>query len=72
VARQMKSKMVPWQAKVALIRAKMEVAVTIVLLAASLYVILVGHANPNQQWAVAVVGVVCGYWLRPQTHTRRA
>jgi hypothetical protein len=72
VAQQMKSKMTTWQAKIALMRAKMEVAMTVVLLAASLYVILVGHANPNQQWAVRVVGVVCGSWFRPRTLTRRA
>jgi|ERR1700722_1062469 len=44
---QRKSKITPWQAKIVLMRAKMAVAVTVVLLAASRYVTLVGHANPT-------------------------
>lgn len=55
-----------WKAQVALIRARMEAAVTVGLLLPALYIILNG-GSPNQQWAVGVVGVICGYWLRPHS-----
>jgi hypothetical protein len=52
-----------WKAQVALIRAKMEAVVTLSLLLASLFIILTGSSN--QQWAIGIVGIICGYWLRP-------
>jgi hypothetical protein len=55
-----------WKAQVALIRARMEAAVTVGLLVPALYIILNGGTS-NQQWAVGVVGVICGYWLRPHS-----
>jgi len=55
-----------WKQQVAVIRARMEAAVSMVLLLPALYIILTG-GSPNQQWAVGVVGVICGYWLRPHS-----
>jgi hypothetical protein len=49
--------------RIALWHFQMEALVTIVLLPACLYIILFGGTNPNQQWAIGVVGMICGYWL---------
>jgi hypothetical protein len=59
------------QMQIAIWRFQMEAVVTTVLLVASLCVILFGHGNPNQPWAVSVVSSICGYWLHSGIHSQR-
>jgi hypothetical protein len=44
------------------IRPLMQAIVSLGLLGPSVYVIMSGGAN--QQWAIGVVGLVVGYWLK--------
>ena len=46
-------------------RFAMMCAVSGILLAASLYVILVGgYPDAVEKWAYGIVGTICGFWLR--------
>lgn len=47
---------------VSMIRPIMQALVTLGLLVPSLVVICSG--GPNQQWAIGVVGMIAGYWLK--------
>lgn len=47
---------------VPVIRPIMQALVTLGLLVPSLFVICSG--GPNQQWAIGIVGMIAGYWLK--------
>lgn len=48
------------------LRTIMPIVVSILVVAAGLYVILAGgYEDSSQQWAYGAVGAVLGYWLRP-------
>jgi hypothetical protein len=47
-------------------RAVMQIAVSTVILAAGLWMILSGHYDADaQRWASGAIGTVMGYWLKP-------
>jgi hypothetical protein len=47
-------------------RLVMQIAVSTVILAAGLWVILSGHyAADAERWAAGAIGTVMGYWLKP-------
>jgi hypothetical protein len=44
----------------------MQVAISIVVLGAGLWVILSGHdTTDSERWASGAIGTVMGYWLKP-------
>jgi hypothetical protein len=48
------------------LRTWMQIAVSAVILAAGLWVILSGRYDADaQQWAAGAIGTVVGYWLKP-------
>jgi hypothetical protein len=48
-----------------MVRATMQVVVTMVVLGAALYVTLSPNSPaPAQQWAPGIIGTLIGYWLR--------
>ena len=47
-------------------RPVMQIAVSVVMLAAGLWVILSGHYGADaMHWASGAIGTVVGYWLKP-------
>ena len=47
-------------------RSLMQVAISLVVLGAGLWVILSGHyATDSERWASGAIGTVMGYWLKP-------
>ena len=49
------------------VRLWMAVAVSIIVLASALYVILSGSNDvSSEKWAFATVGTIIGFWLRPE------
>jgi hypothetical protein len=48
------------------VRLIMQIAVSIVMLAAGLWVMLSGHyGDEATRWAAGTIGTVVGYWLKP-------
>jgi hypothetical protein len=48
------------------VRPVMQIAVSIVMLAAGLWVMLSGHYGADaMHWASGAIGTVVGYWLKP-------
>ena len=48
------------------VRPVMQIAVSIVMLAAGLWVMLSGHYGAEaRHWASGAIGTVVGYWLKP-------
>ena len=48
------------------VRLVMQIAISTVVLAAGLWVILSGHyAADAERWAAGAIGTVMGYWLKP-------
>jgi hypothetical protein len=48
------------------VRLAMQIVVSLVILAAGLWVMLSGHyAEDATRWAAGAVGTVVGYWLKP-------
>ncbi len=49
------------------IRTIMMIVVSVLVLGSSLFIILSGHYdNENQKWAFGAVGTIVGFWLRPE------
>jgi xanthine/uracil permease len=49
------------------VRTIMMVAVSLLVLGSSLFIILSGqYDNESQKWAFGVVGMIVGFWLRPE------
>ena len=49
------------------VKAIMMVLVSILVLGSSLFIILSGqYDNENQKWAFGAVGTIVGFWLRPE------
>ena len=49
------------------LRTIMMVVVSVLVLGSSLFIILSGHYdNENQKWAFGAVGTIVGFWLRPE------
>ena len=47
-------------------RLAMQIALSVVVLVAGLWVILSGHYRPDaERWASGAIGTVMGYWLKP-------
>ena len=47
-------------------RLVMQIAISVVVLGAGLWVILTGHyAAGAERWAAGAIGTVMGYWLKP-------
>ena len=50
------------------VRTAMMVFISILVLCSSLYIILSGQDDSeNQKWAFGVIGSIMGFWLRPET-----
>ncbi len=49
------------------VRTIMMVVVSVLVLGSSLFIILSGqYDNENQKWAFGAVGTIVGFWLRPE------
>jgi hypothetical protein len=49
------------------VRTIMMVVVSVLVLGSSLFIILSGqYDNESQKWAFGVVGMIVGFWLRPE------
>jgi ABC-type Fe3+ transport system permease subunit len=49
------------------VRTVMMVVVSVLVLGSSLFIILSGqYDNENQKWAFGAVGTIVGFWLRPE------
>jgi uncharacterized membrane protein len=47
------------------VRNRMRIFVTLVVLFAALFIILIGrYDSDTQKWAYGIVGLVIGYWLK--------
>lgn len=50
-------------------RVFMQVVLSLVLVASSLFVVLTQHGDANaQHWAFGMIGMVMGFWLRAESH----
>ena len=48
------------------VRLVMQIAISLIILGAGLWVILSGHSSPDSgRWASGAIGTVMGYWLKP-------